>query len=71
MRLQCPFFLLQDSAEEGTEKTEQTENWKWTVEHVIYPALKQSFMPPTELESDRTIIQIANLHDLYKVFERC
>jgi len=60
-----------DSAEEGTEKTEQTENWKWTVEHVIYPALKQSFMPPTELESDRTIIQIANLHDLYKVFERC
>nr|CAD7443099.1 unnamed protein product [Timema bartmani] len=46
-------------------------NWKWTVEHVIYPALKQKLLPPKRFIEDATILQIANLPDLYKVFERC
>jgi hypothetical protein len=44
---------------------------KWVIEHVIYPALRLSFLPPKRFAEDATILQIANLPDLYKVFERC
>ena len=46
-------------------------SWKWTVEHVIYPALRTLFYPPKTFAEDASILQIANLPDLYKVFERC
>ncbi|XP_046641833.1 DNA mismatch repair protein Mlh1-like [Daphnia pulicaria] len=47
------------------------KDWKWTVEHVLYPAIKASLLPPKAWISDGTILQIADLPDLYKVFERC
>lgn len=50
---------------------EKADDWKWTVEHVIYPTLKTSFLPPRKFGDDKTIIQVANLPELYKVFERC
>ena len=46
-------------------------SWRWTVEHVIYPALKATLLPSQATAQDSSILQIANLHDLYKVFERC
>jgi len=46
-------------------------DWRWTVEHVVYPAIRQVLQPHTDAETDRTIIQLANLPELYKVFERC
>lgn len=46
-------------------------DWRWTIEHVLYPALKNMFLPPKEFAENASILQIANLHDLYKVFERC
>ncbi|XP_071503991.1 DNA mismatch repair protein Mlh1-like [Diadema antillarum] len=46
-------------------------NWRWTIEHVIYPALKSTFLPPKEFAGDASVLQVANLPDLYKVFERC
>ncbi|KAH9503230.1 DNA mismatch repair protein [Bulinus truncatus] len=45
--------------------------WKWTVEHVLYPAMRQMLLPPKCTEQDRSFVQLANLPDLYKVFERC
>ncbi|KAI9561761.1 putative MLH1 [Daphnia sinensis] len=47
------------------------KDWKWTVEHVLYPAIKASLLPPKTWINDGTILQIADLPDLYKVFERC
>lgn len=47
------------------------EPWQWVVEHVIFPALKSDFIPPRKMADDGSILQIADLHDLYKVFERC
>ncbi|KJE96006.1 DNA mismatch repair protein MLH1 [Capsaspora owczarzaki ATCC 30864] len=44
--------------------------WQWTVEHVLFPAFRTMY-PPAGFASDGTILQIANLTDLYKVFERC
>ncbi|KAF8777999.1 DNA mismatch repair protein Mlh1-like [Argiope bruennichi] len=43
----------------------------WTTEHVIYAAVKKNLKPPNRFSSDTSILQIANLPDLYKVFERC
>ncbi|XP_005096287.1 DNA mismatch repair protein Mlh1 [Aplysia californica] len=61
-----------DTDEETKESSaNKSQGWKWTVEHVIYSAIKQFLLPHTDAETDRTIIQLANLPDLYKVFERC
>lgn len=46
-------------------------DWKYVTEHVLYSAIKESLLPPKHFAHDSTILQIANLPDLYKVFERC
>ena len=45
--------------------------WRWTVEHVVFPALRTEFVPQKKMATDGSLLQIADLHDLYKVFERC
>lgn len=47
------------------------KNWKWKTEHVVFPALRTLLYPPSTMAKDSSILQIANLPDLYKVFERC
>ncbi|XP_012528513.1 DNA mismatch repair protein Mlh1 isoform X2 [Monomorium pharaonis] len=49
----------------------QLHDWKYITEHVLYPAIKESLLPPKHFAHDSTILQIASLPDLYKVFERC
>ncbi|KYN44993.1 DNA mismatch repair protein Mlh1 [Trachymyrmex septentrionalis] len=49
----------------------QTHDWKYVTEHVLYPAIKESLLPPKHFAHDSTILQIASLPNLYKVFERC
>ncbi|XP_011861259.1 PREDICTED: DNA mismatch repair protein Mlh1 [Vollenhovia emeryi] len=49
----------------------QAYDWKYITEHVLYPAIKESLLPPKHFAHDSTILQIASLPDLYKVFERC
>ncbi|KOX80229.1 DNA mismatch repair protein Mlh1 [Melipona quadrifasciata] len=51
--------------------THDVHDWKYITEHVLYAAIKESFLPPKHFAHDSTILQIANLPDLYKVFERC
>jgi len=45
--------------------------WQHTVEYVLYPAIRKLLLPPKECLNDRTLVQVANLPDLYRVFERC
>ena len=45
--------------------------WRWTVEHVIFQALRADLVAQKNMATDGSILQIADLHDLYKVFERC
>uniref|UniRef100_A0A8B9FMD0 MutL homolog 1 n=1 Tax=Amazona collaria TaxID=241587 RepID=A0A8B9FMD0_9PSIT len=54
-----------DSSDSGSTK------WKWTVEHVLYKAFRTHLLPPKHFAEDGSILQLANLPDLYKVFERC
>ena len=46
-------------------------DWRHTVEQVLYPAIRRLLLPPASCMTDRTLVQVANLPDLYKVFERC
>ncbi|XP_063231981.1 DNA mismatch repair protein Mlh1 [Bacillus rossius redtenbacheri] len=46
-------------------------HWSWVVEHVVYPALKRCLLPPKEFAENATILEIANLPQIFKVFERC
>uniref|UniRef100_S4R697 DNA mismatch repair protein MLH1 n=1 Tax=Petromyzon marinus TaxID=7757 RepID=S4R697_PETMA len=65
--------------EETTAETEPSQepsstgspHWKWTVEHCVFKALRSVLLPPRQFAEDGTLLQIANLTDLYRVFERC
>lgn len=46
-------------------------DWKYVTEHILYPAIRESLLPPKPFAHDSTILQIASLPNLYKVFERC
>ena len=43
----------------------------WAIEHTLFPALRGAFYPPSALATNGAVLQIAQLQDLYKVFERC
>ena len=43
----------------------------WRQEHVLFPAIRRNFLPPTSFVHNGAVLQIASLNDLYKVFERC
>ncbi|XP_069331606.1 DNA mismatch repair protein Mlh1 isoform X3 [Eulemur rufifrons] len=45
--------------------------WKWTVEHIVYKAFRSHLLPPKHFTEDGNVLQLANLPDLYRVFERC
>ncbi|KAM9848189.1 DNA mismatch repair protein Mlh1 [Aulostomus maculatus] len=58
-------------AEPGDQQDAELNSWRWNVEHVICKALRTLLSPPKLFSEDGTVLQIANLPDLYKVFERC
>ncbi|XP_067326292.1 DNA mismatch repair protein Mlh1 isoform X2 [Anolis sagrei] len=67
-------YIMEDS-DLATPQAEDsgiaTKSWKWTVEHVLYKGLRTHLLPPKHFTEDGNILQLANLPDLYKVFERC
>nr|XP_020659052.1 DNA mismatch repair protein Mlh1 [Pogona vitticeps] len=67
-------YIMEDSdltAQQAEDSGAGTRSWKWTVEHVLYKAFRTHLLPPKNFTEDGNILQIANLPDLYKVFERC
>jgi len=63
------------SAEPSNISAQQSQpasgDLKWQIQHVLYPALRTSFTPPKHHASDGSIVEIASLDNLYKIFERC
>ncbi|KAK9687085.1 DNA mismatch repair protein Mlh1 [Basidiobolus ranarum] len=47
------------------------ERYRWEVEHLIFPAIKGHFIPPTNLTEGNCVVQVADLPALYRIFERC
>ncbi|XP_071375722.1 DNA mismatch repair protein Mlh1 [Centroberyx affinis] len=56
---------------EAGEEQKDADSWRWKVEHIIFKAFRSLFSPPKHFSEDGSVLQIANLPDLYKVFERC
>eukprot|EP01134_Creolimax_fragrantissima_P000590 CFRG0590T1 len=56
---------------EGLSGSAGTNSWQWIVEHVLYPSFKRHLQPPSTFKDDETIVLLADLPDLYRVFERC
>lgn len=52
-----------------TSQNNNESEWKWLTEHVYYDNIKRYLIPSEELEA--SILPVANLQNLYKVFERC
>eukprot|EP01126_Amoeba_proteus_P061080 TRINITY_DN8158_c0_g1_i2.p1 TRINITY_DN8158_c0_g1~~TRINITY_DN8158_c0_g1_i2.p1 ORF type:complete len:269 (-),score=72.73 TRINITY_DN8158_c0_g1_i2:72-878(-) len=55
----------------GGNRAKKSNSRAWTVEHVFFPAFRQRFLPPKTAAEDGTIVRVASLDKLYKVFERC
>ncbi|XP_031200120.1 DNA mismatch repair protein Mlh1 isoform X1 [Mastomys coucha] len=67
-------YILEESTLSGQQSDmpgSTSKPWKWTVEHIIYKAFRSHLLPPRHFTEDGNILQLANLPDLYKVFERC
>ncbi|XP_075986821.1 DNA mismatch repair ATPase Mlh1 [Anticarsia gemmatalis] len=65
---QTAIFYSQPNPDKTTESVKAEE---WKQEHIIFPAIRRFFLPPSSFVHNGAILQIASLNDLYKVFERC
>ncbi|KAI8802640.1 mismatch repair protein [Cladochytrium replicatum] len=52
-------------------KVELDPEYRWSVEHVLFPALRTHLLAPRTLGDGGFVVQVADLPQLYKVFERC
>ena len=43
---------------------------RWQIQHLLFPTMAKYMTAPRTL-LDRDVVQVANLPDLYRVFERC
>lgn len=55
----------QPTSEGDSERAE-----RWQIEHVLFPCMRRHLQAPKSLLA-RDVVQVANLPDLYRVFERC
>ncbi|KZT53752.1 DNA mismatch repair protein MutL [Calocera cornea HHB12733] len=56
--------------EDGPADAETKKSEEWQIEHVLFPAFRKYLEPPRGL-LERDVVQVAELRDLYRVFERC
>ena len=46
-------------------------NQAWTIQHLLLPAIRKGYEPPSVQASNGTVVQVACTEMLYKIFERC
>lgn len=63
-----PEPLIPDKSSPSPSEDEQSARWQ--IQHALFPALARYLVAPKSL-LDRDVVQVANLPDLYRVFERC
>ncbi|KAL1667281.1 hypothetical protein GGF50DRAFT_124917 [Schizophyllum commune] len=71
-----PFAPLGDAPKPGADEENATlgadkeKAERWQIEHVLFAAMRKYLVPPKAL-LERDVVQVADLPDLYKIFERC
>jgi len=66
---------LSTSSNSSTDKMTKEEEEgdkaeRWQIQHILFPAMRRYLLAPKSL-LDVDVVQVADLPDLYKVFERC
>ncbi|KAL1409065.1 DNA mismatch repair protein Mlh1 [Vanrija albida] len=59
-----------DDAADDDATADEVSHHVWQLEHVLFPSFRRHTQWPKSL-SDRHVNQVANLPDLFRVFERC
>lgn len=71
----CFWFLFLKEEEEEVETKDDTNkkspSLRWVVQHTLFPVMRTDFSPPKRFANDGSVVQIACLENLYKIFERC
>ncbi|XP_058799424.1 DNA mismatch repair protein Mlh1 [Phymastichus coffea] len=67
----CFHDICRETARFYSKIDTTNDSWQHTTEHILYSAIKESLLPPQHFAHDSSILEIANLPDLYRVFERC
>uniref|UniRef100_A0A672P7N0 DNA mismatch repair protein MLH1 n=1 Tax=Sinocyclocheilus grahami TaxID=75366 RepID=A0A672P7N0_SINGR len=65
------FYSIRKQYTLEPDAEEPQMSWQWKVEHALFKALRTLFSPPKHFSEDGSVLQIASLPELYKVFERC
>ena len=66
------FYAISGAHDDVTDASDDAETPSSRVARlVVFPALKRRLAPPRAFADDGTVIQIACLEQLYKIFERC
>lgn len=66
---EAPIVLSQKT--ESKNEEDPLAEFSWMVEHTLFPAFRAHLICPKRIIEQRIVVQVANLPDLYKVFERC
>ena len=51
--------------------TEEACSAAWAIQHMLLPAMRRSYEPPTVHATNGAVVQVACTEQLYKIFERC
>ncbi|PCH44902.1 DNA mismatch repair protein MutL [Wolfiporia cocos MD-104 SS10] len=65
-----PEPLSPTHTDEAPQSEAEDKSMRWQLQHVLFPAIARYLVAPKSL-LDRDVVQVANLPDLYRVFERC
>lgn len=57
--------------DDDEEETAESSEWPKTLEHTLFPALRQWLVPPRQYANDGVFVEVACLERLYRIFERC
>jgi DNA mismatch repair protein MLH1 len=63
-------LLAQSQAANLDQDQDTIDSERWQIQHVLFPAMRKYLITPKRL-LERDVVQVANLPDLYRVFERC
>jgi len=64
------YFSLLPFYEKGDEEN-KPGSLRWFIQHQLLPSTRTRFYPRREFSTDGTVLQVAALENLYKIFERC
>ncbi|QRV82138.1 DNA mismatch repair protein Mlh1 [Ceratobasidium sp. AG-Ba] len=59
-----------ESGDQEEQRNQAAQHISWQNRHILFPAIQRYLAAPKRL-LERDVVQIANLPDLYRVFERC